>query len=523
MKNNNRFILGGLATAALTGCGGQPEPPRRPMNILYIMTDDHTSQMMSCYDGRYASTPNLDRIAEEGVRFTNSFVANSLSGPSRACMLTGKHSHKNGFYDNTTCVFDGSQQTFPKLLRKAGYETAIVGKWHLESLPTGFDHWEILPGQGDYYNPDFIRQTGDTVRCEGYITNIITDKSIEWLEHGRDPEKPFCLVVHHKAQHRNWMADTCDLALFEDRTFPVPETFYDDYEGRPAAAAQEMSIASNHDMDPIYDLKMRQPGRKSRLSDAYEAMIGRMNPEQRAAWDRFYEPIAADFYARNPQGRELAEWKFTRYMRDYLKTLKSLDDNVGRLLDYLEESGLAGNTLVVYTSDQGFYMGEHGWFDKRFMYEESLRTPLVMRMPGGAKGQIAEMVQNIDYAPHVPRAGRSARTRGHSGPVAAAPAAGRASGRLERVDLLPFLRIPGRAHGETPLRSARRTMEADTLLRRHRRVGTLRPRSRSPRAAQSLRKSGLRRRAGADDEGAGKTPDAVRRHGGDGKERILRP
>ena len=329
MKNNNRFILGGLATAALTGC----EPPRRPMNILYIMTDDHTSQMMSCYDGRYASTPNLDRIAEEGVRFTNSFVANSLSGPSRACMLTGKHSHKNGFYDNTTCVFDGSQQTFPKLLRKAGYETAIVGKWHLESLPTGFDHWEILPGQGDYYNPDFIRQTGDTVRCEGYITNIITDKSIEWLEHGRDPEKPFCLVVHHKAQHRNWMADTCDLALFEDRTFPVPETFYDDYEGRPAAAAQEMSIASNHDMGPIYDLKMRQPGRKSRLSDAYEAMIGRMNPEQRAAWDRFYEPIAADFYARNPQGRELAEWKFTRYMRDYLKTLKSLDDNVGRLLD----------------------------------------------------------------------------------------------------------------------------------------------------------------------------------------------
>ena len=206
-------------------------------------------------------------------------------------------------------------------------------------------------------------------------------------------------MVHHKAQHRNWMADTCDLALFEDRTFPVPETFYDDYEGRPAAAAQEMSIASNHDMDPIYDLKMRQPGRKSRLSDAYEAMIGRMNPEQRAAWDRFYEPIAADFYARNPQGRELAEWKFTRYMRDYLKTLKSLDDNVGRLLRYLDESGLAENTLVVYTSDQGFYMGEHGWFDKRFMYEESMRTPLVVRMPGGARGDIGELVQNIDYAP----------------------------------------------------------------------------------------------------------------------------
>ena len=192
------------------------------MNILYIMTDDHSFQTISAYDKRYIQTPNIDRIANEGVRFTNSFVANSISGPSRACMLTGKHSHKNGFIDNAH-TFDGSQQTFPKLLRKAGYETAIVGKWHLESLPTGFDHWEILPGQGDYYNPDFIRQTGDTVRYEGYITNIITDKSIEWLEHGRDPEKPFCLVVHHKAQHRNWMADTCDLALFEDRTFPVPE------------------------------------------------------------------------------------------------------------------------------------------------------------------------------------------------------------------------------------------------------------------------------------------------------------
>lgn len=493
------------------------------MNILYIMTDDHTSQMMSCYDGRYASTPNLDRIAEEGVRFTNSFVANSLSGPSRACMLTGKHSHKNGFYDNTTCVFDGSQQTFPKLLRKAGYETAIVGKWHLESLPTGFDHWEILPGQGDYYNPDFIRQTGDTVRCEGYITNIITDKSIEWLEHGRDPEKPFCLVVHHKAQHRNWMADTCDLALFEDRTFPVPETFYDDYEGRPAAAAQEMSIASNHDMDPIYDLKMRQPGRKSRLSDAYEAMIGRMNPEQRAAWDRFYEPIAADFYARNPQGRELAEWKFTRYMRDYLKTLKSLDDNVGRLLDYLEESGLAGNTLVVYTSDQGFYMGEHGWFDKRFMYEESLRTPLVMRMPGGAKGQIAEMVQNIDYAPTFLE-------------LAGAPVPEDIQGR----SLLPLLRGGHPEDWRESIYYHFYEYPAEHMVKRHYGVRDERWKlihfyddidawelydlEADPRELHNLfGNPAYAARAGADDEGAGETPDAVRRHGGDGKERILRP
>lgn len=282
-------------------------------------------------------------------------------------------------------------------MQQAGYETAVVGKWHLESLPTGFNHWEIVPGQGDYYNPDFIRQTGDTVRSEGYITNLITDKSLDWLRSGRDPEKPFCLLVHHKAQHRNWMADTCNLALYEELDFPLPDTFFDDYEGRPAAAAQEMSIMK--DMDLIYDLKMWRPDKRSRLKGTYEAFVGRMNPEQRAAWDRFYTPLIEDFYRRNPQGRELAQWKFTRYMRDYMKVLKSLDDNVGRLLDYLDESGLAENTLVVYTSDQGFYMGEHGWFDKRFMYEESFRTPLVMRLPGGARGDIVEMVQNIDYAP----------------------------------------------------------------------------------------------------------------------------
>ncbi len=395
----NLLWLGGLAALSATGCTGPAAKPERPMNILYIMTDDHTAQMMSCYDRRYASTPNLDRIAAEGVRFTNSFVANSLSGPSRACMLTGKHSHANGYTDNTSCApFDGSQPTFPKLLQAAGYQTALVGKWHLGSRPTGFDHWEIIPGQGDYYNPLFICRD-DTVRVDGYLTNIITDKSIAWLENGRDSGKPFCLLVHHKAQHRNWMADTCHLALYEDREFELPETFFDDYAGRPAAAAQEMSVASDHDMDPVYDLKMRREGVETRLSGSYEGMLGRLDAAQRAAWDRFYGPVIEEFYRTDPQGRERAQWKFNRYIRDYLKTLKSLDDNVGRLLDYLEASGLAGNTLVVYTSDQGFYMGEHGWFDKRFMYEESMRTPLVMRLPGGVKGDIDALVQNIDYAP----------------------------------------------------------------------------------------------------------------------------
>ena len=402
MKNLNLFYsMAGLSALAATlpSCQQNKSEANKPYNIVYIMTDDHTAQMMSCYDTRYIETPNLDRIAADGVRFTNSFVANSLSGPSRACMITGKHSCGNKFYDNTTCVFDSAQQTFPKLLQKAGYQTALIGKWHLESLPSGFDYWEILPGQGDYYNPDFITQNNDTIQKHGYITNLITDDAIDWMENKRDRNKPFCLMIHHKAIHRNWMADTCNLALYEDKTFPLPETFFDDYEGRPAAAAQEMSIVK--DMDMIYDLKMLRPDKDSRLKTLYESFLGRMDKEQRAAWDKFYGPIIEDFYQKKPQGKELANWKFQRYMRDYMKTVKSLDDNVGRVLDYLKEKGLLDNTLVVYTSDQGFYMGEHGWFDKRFMYEESMHTPLIMRLPKGfdRRGDITEMVQNIDYAP----------------------------------------------------------------------------------------------------------------------------
>lgn len=400
--SKNTLIYPAVSLMALTAVScrqSKKAQPEERLNIVFIMTDDHTAQMMSCYDTRYASTPNLDRIARDGVRFTNSFVANSLSGPSRACMLTGKHSHKNGFTDNTNCVFDGSQPTFPKYLQKAGYQTALFGKWHLESLPTGFDRWEIVPGQGDYYNPDFIVENGDTVTRHGYLTNIITDMSLDWLEHGRDPEKPFCLMIHHKAIHRNWMSDTCNLALYEDRTFPVPENFYDDYEGRLAAASQEMSIAE--DMDPIYDLKMNRADKNSALKARYESYYNRMDSAQKARWDAFYEPIIADFYKRDLKGKELAEWKFQRYIKDYLKVVKSLDDNVGRVLDYLEEKGLSKNTLVVYTSDQGFYMGEHGWFDKRFMYEESFHTPLIMKLPDGfdRRGDISQMVQNIDYAP----------------------------------------------------------------------------------------------------------------------------
>lgn len=392
----------GVATSGCSGAKAQ-KADQKPLNIVYIMTDDGTQQMMSCYDTRYIETPNLDRIAADGVRFTNSFVANSLSGPSRACMLTGKHSHANGFTDNTTCVFDASQPTWPKYLQQQGYQTAIFGKWHLESLPQGFDTWEIVPGQGDYYNPDFILpnpQTGqpDTIQAHGYLTNIITDKSLDWMDH-RDKSKPFAILIHHKAMHRDWLPDTCDLELYEDKAYPLPENFYDDYEGREAAKTQEMSI--DKDMDLIYDLKMDAPDKDSRLKALYHHYIDRMDSAQRARFDGFYGPLSKEFYQQNLTGKQLAEWKYQRYMKDYSKVVASLDRNVGRVLDYLKANGLDDNTLVVYTSDQGFYMGEHGWFDKRFMYNESFRTPLIMKLPKGydRRGDITEMVQNIDYAP----------------------------------------------------------------------------------------------------------------------------
>lgn len=394
------FPVAGAATLASCTSKAKIAEEIKPYNIVYIMTDDHTRQMMSSYDSRHIQTPNLDRIANEGVIFSNAFVANSISGPSRACLLTGKHSHKNGKLDNHT-AFDGEQQTVQQLLQGAGYETAIIGKWHLDSEPTHFDHWEILPGQGSYYNPDFITPAGNT-KYDGYVTNIITDLSINWMENQRNKEKPFCLFLHHKAIHRNWMADTPHLTLYEDKEFELPDNFFDDYSGRVAAAQQEMSIASDHDMDIVNDLKMIRPGVKTRLSDAYEhGEYARLNAEQKAAWDNHYQPIIDQFYKDNPKGKELAKWKFQRYMTDYAKTVYSLDLNVGRVLDYLEENSMLENTIIVYTSDQGFYMGEHGWFDKRFMYEESFSTPLVMHLPPKfkRKGKVGELVQNIDFAP----------------------------------------------------------------------------------------------------------------------------
>ena len=390
------FVIGALtAGVAQTALAQQ----KKPMNILYIMSDDHSYQTISAYDNRFVHTPNIDWIANHGVRFTESFVANSLSGPSRACMLTGKHSHKNGFTDNTR-TFDGSQQTYPKLLQKAGYQTAIIGKWHLTSDPTGFDYWDILTGQGDYYNPDFILN-GKKIRREGYVTNIIADLTIDWMENKRDKDKPFCVLMHNKAPHRVWSPDTCDLDLYNDVEYPLPENFYDDYAGRKAAAKQKMNIM--RDMDIVYDNKMADKENEIHSNKDLEAWgranYNRMTPSQREQWDRHYDPIIKKFKQAGLTGKALAEWKYQRYMHDYMRVVASVDRNVGRVIDYLRKHDLLDNTLIVYTSDQGFYMGEHGWFDKRFMYEESFRTPLLMYLPGGKHGDVKEMVQNIDYAP----------------------------------------------------------------------------------------------------------------------------
>lgn len=391
-------ILLPLATACiLTNCA---KKENRPMNIVFIMTDDHSYQTISAYGSRVNKTPNIDRIANEGVRFTNSFVANSISGPSRACIITGKHSHKNGYMDNINCTFDGSQQTFPKLLQQVGYQTAMIGKWHLISEPTGFDYWNILIGQGEYYNPKFI-DNGVEKQIDGYATNITTDIALDWLENERIEVKPFCLMLHHKAPHRTWMPDLQDLGMFDTVQIPLPENFFDKYEGRVAASQQEMSIFK--DMDLVYDLKLADKENEIHTTTGLESwgrgMYNNFTPEQKKAWDAYYDKIIADYKEKLPEGEELAIWKFESYMRDYLCVIHSVDRNVGRVLDYLDKSGLAKNTLVVYVSDQGFYMGEHGWFDKRFMYEESFRTPLLMRFPNGKRGDIEQMVQNIDYAP----------------------------------------------------------------------------------------------------------------------------
>jgi len=388
-----------LATVAY-GCkkGIQKIEGKRP-NIVFIMSDDHAYQAISAYGHGLNHTPNIDRIAKEGAIFNKGFVTNSICAPSRAVMLTGKHSHINGKVDNIL-PFNWNQDNFAKGLQKSGYQTAMIGKIHLNGLPQGFHYSNVLPGQGSYYNPDFI-ENGVKKKYEGYVTSVTTDIALDWLKNKREKDKPFLLLYHQKAPHRTWMPEEKYLSLFDGMTFDPPANFFDDYKGRPVAASHEMGIDKH--MDIVYDLKMldKEGEIKTKYRKAFQGQYDRMNEQQKAAWDAYYDPIIADFKAKGLKGKELALWKFNRYMQDYLRTIQSVDDGVGELLDYLDENGLTENTIVVYTSDQGFYLGEHGWFDKRFMYEESFRTPLLMKYPKEIKeGTVVnEMVQNLDFAP----------------------------------------------------------------------------------------------------------------------------
>lgn len=371
-------------------------------NIIFIMTDDHTKQALSAYDSTLVKTPHLDQLSEEGIIFNKGFVTNSICAPSRAVILTGKYSHLNGVKDNET-AFDSSQLTFPKILKQNGYQTSIVGKWHLRSQPTGFDNWLVLPGQGDYYNPRFIDNGKDTT-LNGYVTDIITEKAIEWLGN-RDKNQPFMLMVHHKAPHRNWMPALKYLNELEDNNFDVPPTFYDDYEGREHLKQQQLTVADH--MSLGYDLKMpcdtcTEAPINSWTPFAFKNRLNRLNPNQLEQWNQGYAQEINEFQSFDAHNtKDFKEWKLQRYLQDYLRCVLSVDESVGKINKFLKENGLEKNTIIVYTSDQGFFLGEHGLFDKRYMYEEAFSTPLIMKYPDmispGSKSD--ELVMNLDIAP----------------------------------------------------------------------------------------------------------------------------
>ena len=348
-------------------------------NIVWIFSDDHSYQTIGAYGGRLQGlnpTPNIDRLAREGMRFDRCYVGNSICAPSRATLLTGKHSHLNGKIDNRV-PFDHDQQQFQKILQKNGYQTVMVGKIHLDGEMQGFDYWDVLPGQGKYYDPDFITDGGKH-QVKGHTTDIITDKALDWLQNKRDSAKPFMLMIHNKAPHRNWVPAARHMEKYEDVFIPEPDNLFDDYDTRTTAAhLQDMSIEKTMTLET--DLK---------LGENFRDPYGQFDLRKKK------------FAELQPTGKELVRWKYQEYLKDFLRCVWGVDENLGRVLDYLEETGLDKNTVVVYSSDQGFYMGEHGWFDKRFMYEESFRTPFIVRWPGVVKkGSVnTDLVQNIDWA-----------------------------------------------------------------------------------------------------------------------------
>lgn len=397
---------------AASGAAQELQPEKKRPNILFLFSDDHALKAISAYGGplaKIAPTPNIDRISKEGAIFENSFVANSICGPSRACILTGKHSHKNGFLRNGNIPFDGKQWTSANVLQKAGYQTCVIGKWHLKSNPVGFDYWEVLPGQGSYYNPDFIQMDGKRKRFPGYATDITTDKSIKWLEQ-RDKDKPFFLMCQHKAPHRTFAPALRHMNMFDGVEIPEPETLFDDYSNRSKTLPKNEMEIDRH-FHWAYDAKVRKDeiqavGVQLPKPNGYGTPeYNRMSEEQKEKWDAYYGPLNKKFLEDVKAGKlsdkDIVRWKYQRYIRNYLATVKAVDENIGRMLDYLDKNGLAENTIVIYSSDQGFYLGEHGWYDKRWMFEESFKMPFLIRWPGVVKpgSRPKEMIQNIDYAP----------------------------------------------------------------------------------------------------------------------------
>ena len=367
------FLFGGMLSIAQAA--DQP-------NIVFIMTDDHARHAISAYGSKVNKTPNIDRIAKEGMLFNNCFVTNSICGPCRAVILTGKYNHINGFFRNGI-TFNGEQQTFPKLLQKNGYQTAVIGKWHLGSAPTGFDYYNVLKGQGPYYNPPMLTKEGTTKHI-GYTTEIITEFALDYLKNKREKGKPFFLMYQHKAPHRNWQPGPKYLTMYDDVTITEPETLFDDYSNRASPAAnQAMTIARHFSQ-----------------SDAKLVAPKNLTPEQAAAWNKAYGPKNEAFNKANLEGDAKTKWFYQRYMKDYLRCIAAVDDGIGEVLDYLDKEGLSKNTIVIYTSDQGFYLGDHGWYDKRWMYEESLSTPFIVKYPGHIKPGVKnnDIVLNLDFA-----------------------------------------------------------------------------------------------------------------------------
>ena len=401
MKRIFLFLL--LAAAPFSFCNAADRP-----NILFVFSDDHAPHAIGAYNGWLKSvnpTPNIDKLAAQGMLFENSFCTNSICGPSRAVVMSGKHSHKNGFMNNGNS-FDWNQQTFAKILQKNGYETALYGKSHLKGKPQGFDDWKVLPGQGLYYNPDMITPEGKK-KIMGHCTDVVTNLAVEWLKNSRSKDKPFCLMVQHKAPHRNWMPAPRHLKLYENVTMPEPATLFDKWEDNaPPARHQELEIDGHMDLnfDLFVDLTpdfKESPHEKTLNKDrsAWRNMQ-RMTPEQLKTWRDFYRPKDEHFHKLGPTGKDLVRWKYQRYVKNYLRCVRGVDESLGVLQETLKELGLDKNTIVIYSSDQGFYIGDHGWYDKRWMYDESLKMPLIVKWPGvtkpGSRSKL--MVQNLDYA-----------------------------------------------------------------------------------------------------------------------------